>query len=251
YISAGFIIEEGFLIDDLKRIADSMGEAARACGVKIVTGDTKVVARGGADKLFINTTGIGFVPEGVEIGAQRVTEGDAIILSGTIGDHGAAVLTKRKGLDFKTTVESDSQPLNGLVKDMLAVCPDIHMLRDPTRGGLAATLTEIAASSKKGILIDEKAIPVNESVRSICEILGLDVLQIANEGKLVAFVPEESAEKVLDAMRNHKAGKDAAIIGRVSGKTGGVEPGVVEMKTAFIGNRLIEPPTGDMLPRIC
>jgi hydrogenase expression/formation protein HypE len=247
YISVGFVLEEGFPISDLKIIAASMGKAARECGVSIVTGDTKVVARGAADKVFINTSGIGFVPEGVELGPKRIEEGDLIIASGTIGDHGIAILTLRKGLEFDTKIVSDSQALNGLVKIMLETEPDIRMMRDPTRGGLAASLHEIAKASGKGIVIDEKALPVNVSVTAVCEILGLDILNVANEGKLIAFVPVKSGDKVVEAMRAHPAGAQAAIIGRV----GGTEPGRVEMKTAFVGNRIIEPLVGDQLPRIC
>ncbi len=247
YISVGFVLEEGLPIAALKKIAASMGEAAKACGVSIVTGDTKVVPKGGADKIFINSSGIGFVPEAVNINPKRIREGDSIILSGTIGDHGIAILTSRKGLEFKTETVSDSQPLNGLVKAMLEAEPDIRMMRDPTRGGLAASLNEIAKASAKGILIDEKAIPVKRGVLSICEILGLDVLNVANEGKLVAFVPEESSGKVLSAMKKEAAGKDSAIIGKV----GGAKPGRVEMKTAFVGNRIVESLVGDQLPRIC
>jgi len=247
YLSAGFILEEGLAMADLKKIADSMGEAARESGVQIVTGDTKVVPRGGADKIFINTAGIGIVPEGVNISASRVREGDAIILSGTIGDHGTSVLINRKGLMFDSKVESDSRPLNGLVRAMLEAEPDIHMMRDPTRGGLAAVLNEVAKASGTGMAIEERAIPVNEGVRAVCELLGLDVLHVANEGKLVAFVPKGSAKKVLDAMKKHPFGRDAAIIGTV----GGAGAGRVEMRTSFIGNRIIEPLAGDQLPRIC
>ncbi|VAX25582.1 [NiFe] hydrogenase metallocenter assembly protein HypE [hydrothermal vent metagenome] len=247
YMSAGFVLEEGFPISDLKKIAKSMGEAAKSCGVSIVTGDTKVVARGGADKVFINTSAIGFAPEGVRLSPKRVKEGDLIIASGTIGDHGIAILTLRKGLEFKTEIVSDSQPLNRLVEAMLEAEPDIRMMRDPTRGGLSATLNEIAKASGKGIVIDEKALPIKQSVSAVCEILGLDPLNVANEGKLVAFAPQKSADKILEAMRDHPAGRQAAIIGRV----GGAGPGRVEMKTAFAGNRIVEPLVGDQLPRIC
>jgi len=247
YLSAGFVLEEGFSLKELKKIARSMGEAARMCGVSIVTGDTKVVARGGADKIFINTSGIGFMSDGVEISPKRVREGDSIILSGSIGDHGISILTLRKGLEFDTELVSDSRPLHELVKTMLTAETGIRMMRDPTRGGLSATLNEIAASSGNGIIIEEKAIPVKDSVRGVCEILGLDVLNVANEGKLVAFVPPESADRVLSVMREHPAGREASIIGSV----GGTEPGRVEMKTEFIGNRIVEPLVGDQLPRIC
>ncbi|MBI5177843.1 MAG: hydrogenase expression/formation protein HypE [Nitrospinae bacterium] len=247
YLSAGFILEEGFPMADLKRIADSMGEAARESGVTVVTGDTKVVARGGADKIFINTAGIGVLPEGVNIAATRVREGDRIILSGTLGDHGTSVLIKRKGLKFDSPVESDSRPLNGLVREMLDAEPDIHMMRDPTRGGLAAVLNEVARAAGVGMVIEETAIPVNGNVAAVCELLGIDVLHVANEGKMVAFVPEASAERVLSVMKTHTFGRDAAIIGMV----GGTSAGRVEMKTSFIGNRIIEPLAGEQLPRIC
>lgn len=247
YLSVGFVLEEGFSISDLKTIANSMGAAAKRCGVSIITGDTKVLDKGSADKIFINTSGVGFVPEGIDVRPQRIEDGDKIIVSGTLGDHGIAILTRRKGLEFDTEIVSDSQPLNTLIENMLGTESDIRMMRDPTRGGLAASLNEIAGVSAKGFLIEEKAIPVKQPVKAVCEILGLDVLNVANEGKLVAFVPSQSVEKVLTAMRNHPAGRDAAIIGTV----GGVEAGRVEMKTEFIGNRIIEPLVGDQLPRIC
>jgi len=247
YLSVGYILEEGFPLDDLAKIADSMGRAAKECGVSIVAGDTKVVARGGADKIFINTSGIGLVPDGVDISAERVGEGDAIILSGHIGDHGMAILSQRKGLKFDSPVKSDSSPLHGLTAVMLKAEPDIRMMRDPTRGGLAASLTEIARASGKGIVVEEDAIPVNENVRAFCELLGMDVLHIANEGKLVAFVPSHSAEKLLRVMKTHPMGRDAAIIGSV----GGAQAGTVEMKTSFLGRRIVEALVGDQLPRIC
>lgn len=247
YLSAGFIIEEGFPMEDLKRVADSMGRAAIDAGVNIVAGDTKVVARGAADKLFINTAGIGVVPPGVSISPARVQDGDVLILSGPIADHGMAVLTKRKGLDFKTPLISDSRPLNGLVREMLSAEPDIRMMRDATRGGLAAVLCEIARASGRGVMMDEKSIPVSEGARAVCELLGMDPLHVANEGTLAAFVPAASAEKVLAAMRRHPYGAQAAIIG----SAGGAAPGTVEMKTAFLGSRIIEPLAGDQLPRIC
>lgn len=247
YLSAGFVIEEGFSIAELKKIVASMAEAAKNCGVSIVTGDTKVVPKGHADKLFINTTGIGFVPEGIDISAKNIIDGDIVILSGTIGDHGTAVLTRRKGLEFDTEIVSDSTPLNSLVEAMLKAEPNIRMMRDPTRGGLSASLCEIASISGKGIVIEEALIPVSVAVRSVCEILGLDPIHVANEGKLVAFVPSDSAENVLKAMKKVACGKEASIIGRV----GGCPAGRVEMKTSFIGNRIIEPVIGDQLPRIC
>jgi hydrogenase expression/formation protein HypE len=247
YLSAGFIIEEGFSLADLRKIADSMGRAARNCGVLVVTGDTKVVARGCADKIFINTAGIGVVPKGVDISAKRVRDGDAIILSGSIGDHGMAIMSQRKGLKFDSPLKSDSSPLNGLTAEMLRAEPDIRMMRDPTRGGLAATLTEIARASGRGMVIEEDAIPVGENVRAFCELLGLDVLHVANEGKLVAFAPSATVGRVLSVMRAHPSGREAKIIGMV----GGADPGVVEMRTSFLGRRIIEALAGDHLPRIC
>lgn len=247
YLSVGFILEEGFPLDDLEKIAKSMGNAAKQCSVSIVAGDTKVVARGSADKIFINSSGIGVVPDGVNISAERVGDGDVIILSGHIGDHGMAILSQRKGLKFDSPVISDSNPLNGLTETMLKVEPDIRMMRDPTRGGLAASLTEIAGASGKGMVIEEDAIPVNENVRAFCELLGMDVLHVANEGKLVAFAPSGSAGKLIDAMRSHPMGRHASIIGTV----GGARPGTVEMKTSFLGRRIVDALVGDQLPRIC
>jgi hydrogenase expression/formation protein HypE len=246
YLSVGLILEEGFLLDDLESIAKSIAEAAKTSGVQVVTGDTKVVARGNADRIFINTSGIGELLGGIDIRPDRVKPGNKIILNGTIGDHGIAVLMQRKELNFEVDVKSDSAPLYDLVKTMLDVEPQITMMRDITRGGLASALNEIAQSSKTGIVIEEAAIPVLVEVKSVCEILGFDPLYIANEGKLAAFVPGESADKVLKAMKNHPLGENAAIIGEVSG-----ESDVVEMKTRFGGNRVVAMQTGEQLPRIC
>jgi hydrogenase expression/formation protein HypE len=246
-LSAGFILEEGFPLADLARIVKSMAEAARAAGVPIVTGDTKVVERGKADGVFINTTGIGVVPEGIQISGERARAGDKILLSGFIGDHGMAVMAVREGMKFETPIQSDSAALHGLVAAMVAAVPDIHCLRDPTRGGLATTLNELARQSGVGMKIHETAIPVREAVSAACEFLGFDPLYVANEGKLVAICPPESAERLLQAMRNHPLGQDAALIGEV------IEDahGFVQMETAFGGSRMVDWLNGDQLPRIC
>jgi len=247
YLSLAFIIEEGLAVADLKKIVGSIAEAAGEAGVKIVTGDTKVVNRGSADKIFINTAGVGIVPEGVNISAAKARPGDKVIISGNIGDHGIAVLSKREGLKFHTPVPSDCAPLNGLVADILAASKDIHSLRDPTRGGLAVTLNDFARQSKAGIRIDEDTIPMNKAVMAACELLGLDPLHIANEGKLAAAVPVENAERVLAAMKRNKYGRDAAIIGEVVKE----HPGQVVMKTSLGASRIIDMPVGELLPRIC
>jgi hydrogenase expression/formation protein HypE len=210
YLSLAFIIEEGLSQAELNKIVASTQRAAQEAGVQIVTGDTKVVHRGSADKLFINTAGVGVIPEGVDISGSKARPGDRVILSGTIGDHGIAVLSQREGLSFSTRLESDCVPLNSLVAAMLAAGPDIHCLRDPTRGGLATTLNELAKQSKVGIRIEEEKIPVREEVLAACEMLGFDPLYVANEGKLVAIVPAEDADKVLEAMQENQYGKDAA-----------------------------------------
>jgi hydrogenase expression/formation protein HypE len=215
--------------------------------VKIVTGDTKVVNRGSADKLFINTSGIGIISEGVDISGSNAKRGDKIILSGTIGDHGIAVLSKREGISFSTTLESDCAPLAGLVADMLKVSRNIHCFRDPTRGGLATTLNELAEQSKVGIRIEETKIPVKDEVMGACEMLGFDPLYVANEGKMVAIVAAEDADKILKAMKKHRYGKDAAIIGEVFAD----HPGRVVMKTLLGSSRIVDMLVGDLLPRIC
>jgi hydrogenase expression/formation protein HypE len=247
YLSAGFIVEEGFPVEDLRRIAASMSEAARAAGVAIITGDTKVVERGKGDGVFINTTGIGMVPADVRMSADRAQPGDVVILSGSIGDHGTAILASREGLEFETTIVSDSAALHGLVSDMLAVSRNIRVLRDPTRGGVSSTLNEIAEQSKVAIEIEEKRIPVRDEVRGACELLGLDPLYVANEGKLVAIVAPQEANAVLEAMRAHPRGQDAAIIGVVSDGSAGM----VTMRTAFGSSRIVDLLPGDQLPRIC
>jgi len=246
YLSASFIIEEGFELEELSRVTQSMAEAARSAGVAIVTGDTKVVNRGSADKLFINTSGVGLVPDGIQISASRAKPGDAIILSGTIGDHGMAVFSKREGLEFEGSILSDTAALYSLVETMLQA-GEIHTLRDPTRGGLGTSLCEIAAAANIGIEIDANAVPVREDVKAACEILGLDSLFVANEGKLVAFVDPASAKAVLTAMRRNPQGREAALIGRAVG----AHAGMVLLKTEVGGTRLIDLPFTEQLPRIC
>jgi len=247
YITAGFIIEEGFSFSALKRIAGSMKDAAREAGVQIVAGDTKVVDRGKADGVFINTAGVGVIPAGVNISASGVRPGDRIILSGSLGDHGMAVMSVREGLKFETSIQTDSAPLYSLVEDMLGACPDIGALRDPTRGGLAATLNEFASSSGVGITINEHDIPVREEVRGACELLGLDPLYVANEGKLVAAVPPGYADGVLSAMKRNPYGKDSAIIGEAAEDN----TGKLMIRTSIGGTRIVEMLTGEILPRIC
>jgi hydrogenase expression/formation protein HypE len=247
YLSLAFIIEEGLRVTELKKIIISIKKAAEEAGVKIVTGDTKVVNQGSADKIFINTAGVGIVPEGVDISAANARPGDKIIISGNIGDHGIAVLSQREGLKFNTPVPSDCAPLNALVADMLAISRNIHCMRDPTRGGLATTLNDFARQSKAGIKIEEGKIPVDKAVLAACELLGLDPLHIANEGKLVAVVSPEKAASVLTAMRRNKYGGKAAIIGEVVTE----HPGQVVMKTSLGASRIIDMPVGELLPRIC
>jgi hydrogenase expression/formation protein HypE len=247
YLSLAFIIEEGLPIADLKKILRSIAGAAREAGVKIVTGDTKVVDQGSADRLFINTAGVGSVPEGVDISAANARAGDKVIISGTIGDHGIAVLSQREGLKFHTPVPSDCAPLNTLVADMLAESTNIHCLRDPTRGGLATTLNDFALQSGVGIRIEEEKIPVDKAVLAACELLGFDPLHIANEGKLAAIIAPQDAAAVLAKMKRNKHGSQAAIIGEVVEE----HPGQVVMKTSLGASRIIDMPVGELLPRIC
>ncbi len=247
YLSLAFIIEEGLPIADLKKILTSIKKAAAEADVKIVTGDTKVVNKGSADKLFINTAGVGTVPEGVDISASNAKIGDKIILNGTIGDHGIAVLSQREGLKFSTTVPSDCAPLNRLVAEMLKASKDIHCMRDPTRGGLATTLNDFAEKSNVGIKIEEEKIPAAKAVLGACELLGLDPLYIANEGKLVAVVPAKDSDAVLAAMKKHQYGKNAVIIGEVVAE----HPRRVVMKTTLGASRIVDMPVGELLPRIC
>jgi len=247
YLSAAFILEEGFAMEALRRIVASMTEAARAAGVEIVTGDTKVVERGSGDGVYITTTGIGLMREGLSLSAAGARAGDAVILSGSIGDHGIAILSEREGLELGTEVRSDSAALHTLVDAMLEASTAIRAMRDPTRGGLASTLNEIAAQSRVGIEIDERAIRVGDAVRGACELLGFDPLYVANEGKLAAVVEREAAEAVVEAMRRHPLGREAAIIGTVTG----AHPGMVTMRTAFGTTRVVDMLAGDQLPRIC
>ena len=247
FLSAGFILEEGFPLADLDRIAASMAQAAKHAGVRIVTGDTKVVERGKGDGVFITTTGVGSVPDGIELSPARIAPGDRIIVNGSIGDHGVAILSQRENLEFDSPIVSDSAPLNDLVRAMLAVVPDLHCLRDPTRGGVAATLNELARDSGHGMRLDEAAIPIKPAVAGACELIGLDPLYIANEGKLVAFCPAPQAERLVAAMRAHDLGREAAIIGEVV--SGGATP--VEMTTRLGGRRVVDWLNGEQLPRIC
>lgn len=247
YLSTGFIIEEGLLTEDLEKVVASMQKAAVEAKVTIVTGDTKVVERGSCDRLFINTSGIGVVPEGVSISGANAQPGDKIIINGFIGDHGIAVMAERHGLGFREGLASDCAPLNDLVETMLKVTKEIRVLRDPTRGGLATTLNEIALQSGVGMMIEEDKIPVRDQVRGVCEILGLDPLYVANEGKLIAIVPAKFAEKMVEAIGKHKYGQGAKIIGEVL-----AEPkGKVFLQTIIGGRRILDMLVGDQLPRIC
>lgn len=247
YLSASFILEEGFLLADLNRLVASMAKAAQAAGVSVVTGDTKVVEKGKGDGVFITTTGIGIVPEGINISGDRAVPGDLILLSGSIGDHGVAIMSKRENLEFETTLQSDTAALHTLVEDMITAVPDIHCLRDPTRGGLATTLNELAFQSSVGMVIQEAFIPVKPGVASACELLGLDPLYVANEGKLVCICKQDDAERVLSAMRAHPLGRDAAIIGEVVSDANSM----VQMRTSFGGLRVVDWPASEQLPRIC
>ena len=247
YLSAGLILEEGFSIVDLKRILDDIRVAAEKAGVIIVTGDTKVVPKGAVDKIFVNTSGIGKIPHGVDISSRNARPGDKVILSGTIADHGMAVLTQREGMTFDSSLKSDTAPLNHMVAGMLSVCQDIHVLRDPTRGGVGTALNEIAGKSGVGVKIYEEEIPLKDAVAGICELLGFDPLYVANEGKLIAFVDPRHAEKVLAAIKEDEFGNDACIIGEVMSD----HPGRVIMKTRIGGTRIVDMLTGEQLPRIC
>ncbi|HLH25782.1 MAG TPA: hydrogenase expression/formation protein HypE [Chloroflexota bacterium] len=247
YLACAFILEEGFAIDDLKRVVASMQEAAARAGVAIVTGDTKVVERGHGDGIFITTTGVGVVPAGVTISADRARPGDQVLVSGQIAQHGMAIMARREGLDFDVELASDTAALHGLVQAMLAAAPDVHVLRDPTRGGLASTLNEIAQRAGVGIVLEEESLPLQPEVEGLCEILGLDPLYVANEGKLIAIVPAADAAAALAAMRAHPLGAQAAVIGAVV-----AEPaGVVYLRTCVGGSRIVDVPAGEQLPRIC
>ena len=248
YLSAGFVLEEGFSLAELETIVKSMAEAARRAGVMIVTGDTKVVGKGQCDRMFINTSGIGSIREGVNLSCRNLKAGDSIILSGTVGDHGMAIMTSREGLSFQSRITSDCAALNGMIGSMLDELPfAIHAMRDPTRGGVAATLNELAQSSSVGIEIHESTIPVKPDVRGACELLGIDPLHVANEGKLVVVVTAGDAEKALDVMRNFDLGRDAVLIGSVVDD----HPGMVVMRTVYGSRRIIDLPLGEQLPRIC
>jgi len=247
-LSAAFILEEGLELGILRAVVESMAGAAREAGVPIMTGDTKVVPRGSADRLFITTSGIGVLPEGRPLPApERAAAGDAVIVSGTLADHGMAVMIHREGLDFTAEIRSDCAPLAGLVAALLDVVPDVHCLRDPTRGGLAAVLNELADSSGICIEVDEERIPVSPDARVACELLGIDPLHVANEGKMVVILPAEHAGAALAALRNHQYGRDAAIIGRVES----APAGRVHLRTPLGALRILDVPAGDLLPRIC
>jgi hydrogenase expression/formation protein HypE len=247
YLSAGFVLEEGFSLLELETIVQSMAEAARKAGVMIVTGDTKVVGKGQCDRIFINTSGIGIIREEVNLSCRNLRAGQSIILSGTVGDHGMAIMTSREGLSFQSRIKSDCAALNGMIAAMLDVVPGIHAMRDPTRGGVAATLNELAGSSGVGLEINETAIPVNGDVRGACELLGIDPLHVANEGKLVVAVPAADTARVLEVMHSFAEGRDAVMIGSVVDQ----HPGMVVMRTAFGSQRIIDLPLGEQLPRIC
>ena len=247
YLSIGLIVEEGFPMTDLKKILKQTGIAAEKAGVKVVTGDTKVVPKGAVDKIFINTSGIGLIPKNVNIASHKARPGDKIILSGSIADHGITVLTQREGMLFDSSVASDTAPLNHMVKRMLSVCSDIHVFRDPTRGGVGTALNEIADKSKVGVRIYEDRIPVKNEVAGMCELLGFDPLYIANEGKLLAFVKPDCAEDVLAATKEDEFGRDACIIGEVVSDY----PGKVYMQTRIGGTRIVDMLAGEQLPRIC
>ncbi len=247
YLSVGLIIEEGFSYTDLKRILEEMGNAAYKAGVKVVTGDTKVVPKGKCDKIFINTSGIGIIPKDVNVSGSMASVGDKIILSGTMADHGITILSTREGLKFDSNIKSDSAPLNTMVQSLFDSGCDVHVLRDPTRGGVGTTLNEIASQSRVGIRIYERTLPVKPEVAGICELLGFDPLYLANEGKLIAFIPKKDADKALEIIRRDEFGKDASIIGEVVLD----DPGKVYMNTAIGGARIIDMLTGEQLPRIC
>jgi hydrogenase expression/formation protein HypE len=250
FLSAAFIIEEGFSMEQLRRVVDSLRRAAEKAKVNIVTGDTKVVEKGKGDSLFINTTGIGLVPEGIELSADRARPGDKVLLSGSIGDHGIAILAQREGLEFETQIQSDSAALHTLVAEMLRVNLNsgaVRCMRDPTRGGVSSALNEIAERSKVGIELVESSLPIHEQVRGACELLGLDPLYVANEGKLIAIVAPEAADATLQAMRRHPLGAEAQIVGTVRKEN----PGLVTMRTPLGTSRVVDMLAGDQLPRIC
>lgn len=247
YLSLALILEEGLPVETLQRVVESIRVAAAIAGVTVVTGDTKVVEKGSGDGLFINTSGIGIVPAGVRLSADQARPGDRVLLSGTVGDHGITILSQREGLEFESAVASDSAALHTLVAEMLGASRDIRCLRDPTRGGLSSSLNEIAARSRVGIELEETAIPIVDEVRGACEMLGLDPLYVANEGKLIAIVDPAAAGKILDAMRQHPLGRRAEIIGTVTES----HPGTVTLRTRLGTSRIVDLLSGDQLPRIC
>ncbi len=247
YLTCGFIIEEGLPLDELERIAASMGHTAKECGVKIVAGDTKVVQKGAADKLFINTSGIGVIASGIEVSGSYAKPGDRVIVTGNIGDHGCTILLEREGLDISSDIQSDCAPLNSMLEEVFSITSDIHVLRDPTRGGLATTLNEIAVQSGVGIQLYENQIPVRDEVRGICELLGMDPLYMANEGKMIVIAPEGPADRILEILRKNRYGMNSRIIGEVVK----APAGRVVMKTVTGGNRVVDMLVGDQLPRIC
>jgi len=246
-LSVGFVLEEGLPLADFHRILCSMEQAAKAANVRIVTGDTKVVGKGHCDGIFINTSGLGVIPDGLNLSAASLVSGDAIILSGTLADHGMAVMTVREGLSFQSTVTSDTAALNGLIEVILGVCPEVRTMRDPTRGGAATSLNEFAAASGVGIRLEDDQLPVRPDVMGACEILGIDPLYVANEGKLIAVVPGEAATRVVTAMRAHALGADAVVIGEVVSD----HPGLVTLRTGLGAERIVDMPVGEQLPRIC
>jgi len=247
FLSVAFILEEGFSMEMLQRVVTSLRRAADDAGVKVVTGDTKVVEKGKGDGLFINTTGIGVMPPGIELSADKAHPGDKVLLSGSIGDHGIAILAQREGLEFESAIESDSAALHTLVAEMLMATNSIRCMRDPTRGGVSSALNEIAERSRVGIELDERAIPIRDDVKGACEMLGLDPLYVANEGKLIAIVAPEGADALLEAMRRHPLGRQAQVIGTVNDKN----PGLVTMRTGLGTTRIVDMLAGDQLPRIC
>ncbi len=247
YLTCGMIIEEGLPVSQLRQIVSSMKQTADACGVRIVTGDTKVVHKGAADKLFINTAGVGIIPQGINISADRAQAGDLVICNGYIGDHGAAIVDARGELAIESDIVTDCAPLNSLIQDMLQTCPDIHCMRDATRGGIATVLNEFAQASACGIRIDEDKLPIRDEVRGICEILGLDPLYLANEGKVISVVPADQAEQVIETMQSHATGRDSEIIGEVVEQPANR----VVMTTRFGGDRIVDMLVGEQLPRIC
>lgn len=247
FLAAAFILEEGFALADLSRIAESMRAACEEAGVQLVTGDTKVVDRGKGDGVFITTTGLGLVPPGVELSVRSARPGDRVIVSGTLGDHGIAIMSAREGLAFETALESDTAPVTGLVRAALASGGAVRWMRDPTRGGLASSMNELAQGSRVGVVLDERAIPLRPEVRGACELLGFDPLHVANEGKLVAVVAAEDAERVLAALRAEPLGREAAVIGEITAE----RPGTVRMRSSIGGERVVAMLSGEQLPRIC